>query len=61
MKPVRHHHLRVATAAASFGAMLLCTVRVRAPSGTRVRVRAKFNGNAQLRARSAKPVSTRIR
>jgi len=37
------------------------TVRVRALSGTRVRVRAKFNGNAQLRARSAKPVSTRIR
>jgi ABC-2 type transport system ATP-binding protein len=37
------------------------TVRLRVPRGVRVRVRAKFNGNAKLKARSAKPVSTRIR
>jgi ABC-2 type transport system ATP-binding protein len=37
------------------------TVRLRVPGGTRVRVRAKFNGNAKLKARAAKPVTTRVR
>jgi hypothetical protein len=36
-------------------------VRLRVGSGTRIRVGAKFNGNATLKARSAKTVSYRVR
>ncbi|HEV2775486.1 MAG TPA: hypothetical protein VGV90_07835 [Solirubrobacteraceae bacterium] len=42
-----------------------CNVRkvvsVRVPRGTRIRVGARFNGNNELRARSAKTVSHRVR
>ena len=36
-------------------------VRLRAARGTRIRVAAKFNGNAALKARSAKAVTYRVR
>ncbi len=36
-------------------------VRLRVSSGTRIRVGAKFNGNATLKARTAKTVSYRVR
>jgi len=36
-------------------------VRLRVRSGTRIRVRAKFNGNSSLKARSAKTVSYRVK
>ena len=37
------------------------TVRVRVPRRTRIRIAARFSGNAGLNARSARPVSHRVR
>ena len=36
-------------------------VRLRVSRGTRIKVGARFNGNASLKARSAKSVSVRVR
>ena len=49
------------TAAVPSSCNIRKVVRVRVRRGTRIRVGAKFNGNATLKARSAKTVSYRVR